>query len=268
MSVRPFNALSDGAEPSFRVVNAEARMPLLILCDHAANRIPPELAGLGLAPEQRERHIAWDIGAEAIARHLAERFRARLVLATCSRLVIDLNRYPDDPAAIPAISDQVPIPGNRNLAPGERRRRIDTYFEPYHREIEAQIEDLLKLRTAPLILSIHTMTDRLVGQPARPEEINVCRTDDDRWALPVLQTLRADGAGIVVGDNQPYAVDIGEDYTIPEHAIRRDLPWLQIEFRQDLVATPENARAWAERLVPAVERVLTEIALTEEVSLN
>lgn len=254
-------------EPAFRIVNPDARAPLLIVCDHASNRVPSELADLGLDAAQLTQHIAWDIGAEMIARHLAEHFRARLVLATWSRLVIDLNRYPHDPASIPEASDTIPVPANHALDAGARQTRVDRYFHPYHQQIETQIEALSKVRAAPLLLSVHTMTDRLADGPARPQQINVCRTDDDRWSAPVLQTLRSDTA-IVVGDNEPYAVDIGVDYTIPEHAINRGLPWLQMEFRQDLVATPEGAVAWANRFAPALERVLTEVALTDDVSLN
>ena len=254
-------------EPASRIVNPDSRTPLLILCDHASNRMPTELDNLGLDDAQLARHIAWDIGAESIARHLADRFNARLVLATFSRLVIDLNRFPHDPASIPEVSDGTPIPGNRGLDAAAKQARVDRYFRPYHQRIATEIEALTRLRAAPLVLSIHTMTDRLTEGPARPQQITVCRTEDDRWSLPVLQTLRSDPE-VIVGDNEPYAVDIGEDYTIPEHAISRNLPWLQMEFRQDLVATPEGAVAWADRFAPALERVLTEIALTDNVSLN
>jgi predicted N-formylglutamate amidohydrolase len=58
--------------------------------------------------------------------------------------------------------------------------------------------------------------------------------------------------GIVVGDNQPYALDLREDYSVPVHAMRRGLPHLQVEFRQDLVATPADARRWAQVLLAAL----------------
>ena len=38
---------------------------LILLCDHASNRIPEEYVGLGLEAAQFERHIAYDIGAAA-----------------------------------------------------------------------------------------------------------------------------------------------------------------------------------------------------------
>lgn len=35
---------------------------LLLLCDHASKSLPDGWDGLGLSPEQLEKHIAWDIG--------------------------------------------------------------------------------------------------------------------------------------------------------------------------------------------------------------
>lgn len=51
--------------------------------------------------------------------------------------------------------------------------------------------------------------------------------------------------GIVVGDDQPYALDPAEDYSITIHAMERGLLHLQIGFRQDLVASEEGFRRWA-----------------------
>ncbi|MCC7168466.1 MAG: N-formylglutamate amidohydrolase, partial [Rhodospirillales bacterium] len=76
----------------FDVANPEGRAPILLVCDHAANYVPPALAALGLGPADLARHIAIDLGAAPLTRLLAERLEAPAVLATVSRLVIDLNR--------------------------------------------------------------------------------------------------------------------------------------------------------------------------------
>jgi predicted N-formylglutamate amidohydrolase len=54
---------------------------LLLLCDHASNALPPEYGSLGLAPDQFQRHIAYDIGAAEVTRALAARFDAPAVLS-------------------------------------------------------------------------------------------------------------------------------------------------------------------------------------------
>ncbi|MEZ5667922.1 MAG: N-formylglutamate amidohydrolase [Alphaproteobacteria bacterium] len=213
------------------------------------------LGDLGLPAEQLRRHIAWDVGAEDLAESFARRYGARAVLAGYSRLAIDLNRYPQDPQSIAPASDGTPVPGNHGLGPAERERRVAEIFAPYHARVARELDTLGRLGLRPLVFSVHTMTNRLGGGAERPQQITVCSVQAEPWALLALDALHAAG-DIVVGHNRPYAVDLGIDYTVPEHAIRRGLPWLQIEFRQDLVATPAAAQAWADRFAPALERVL------------
>jgi predicted N-formylglutamate amidohydrolase len=59
------------------------------------------LENLGLGPAELEAHIAWDIGAEAVARALSAKLDASLVLQRYSRLVYDCNRPPEAPDAMP-----------------------------------------------------------------------------------------------------------------------------------------------------------------------
>lgn len=240
------------------VVPTKGSTPLLIVCDHASNRIPAALGDLGLSEEERRRHIAWDIGGADIAHRLAGRYDATLVLATYSRLVIDLNRYPHDPASVPESSDRVAIPANLGLSPAARERRVAEVFRPYHFGITAELHHMLAHNVRPLVLSIHTMTDRMADGARRPQEITVCWAGEGRWARTALQALAADDT-LIVGDNKPYAVDIGIDYTIPEHAVRLGLPWLQMEFRQDLLGTERDAHAWADRFAPALDKVLADL---------
>ncbi len=81
-------------------------------------------------------------------------------------------------------------------------------------------------------------------------------------AARVIAELRADGT-ILVGDNQPYALDPAEDYTLIEHSLRRGLAHLLVEFSQVLVADAVGARRWADRLAPAVERALQNPAVRQ-----
>ena len=50
-----------------REINPAGRSRILLLCDHATNIVPEEVAGgdLGLPPQEMARHIALDIGAPA-----------------------------------------------------------------------------------------------------------------------------------------------------------------------------------------------------------
>ncbi len=243
--------LGPGDPPPFTLHNAGGEAPVLVVCDHAANDVPAALGDLGLSPGDRAEHIAWDIGARDIAVQVAERLDAAAVLAGYSRLVIDCNRYPHDAAAALARSDGIDVPANRELGAADLARRVAAIHEPYHAAIAARLQ---AMPAATALISVHSMTAHpRLGQP-RPWEMCLCWARDERLARPLLDRLRA--AGIVTGDNEPYRLDIGEDYTVPEHAMRRGLAHVQVEFRQDLVASAAGARRWAARFVDALGPLL------------
>ena len=50
------------------VTNEDGGSPFVIVADHAGKYLPRRLQNLGLAQAECERHIAWDIGAGAVAR--------------------------------------------------------------------------------------------------------------------------------------------------------------------------------------------------------
>ncbi len=224
-------------------------MKSVILCDHASNHIPAELNDLGLDAVDLARHIAWDIGAAGVARELSNLLDAPAILCGTSRLVIDCNRHPGAADLIPEVSDATVIPGNQNLTAQAKQSRIDRWFAPYHNEIEAVLE-----ARSPLVLSIHSMTPVLAGVP-RPWQISLSSHTDRSLVDPLLAALRREG-DITVGDNQPYDLDPAFDYSIPFHAMRRNLPYLQIEFRQDEIADAQGQAAWAQRLAAALPSVL------------
>lgn len=228
-------------QPAFEVLRPAAQGPFLILCDHASNHIPAELNNLGLDSADLARHIAWDIGAAGVARELSKLFDSPAILCGTSRLVVDCNRHPGAADLIPEVSDGTPIPGNQKLTSQARQSRIDRWFAPYHEEIEA----MLAVRS-PFVLSVHSMTPVLAGGE-RPWQISLSSHTDRSLVDPLLSTLRR-STDITVGDNQPYDLDPEFDYTIPFHAMRRRLRYLQIEFRQDEIAGAQGQAAWAQRL--------------------
>lgn len=234
-----------GEEPApFRVLRPEGSANIVITCDHASRTVPPALADLGLTTQDLSRHIGWDIGAADIATYLSAQLDAPAILSGVSRLVIDCNRYLDDPSSIPLVSDETPIPGNAGLSDTARQARRDTWFMPYHAAIEAVLAPRLRAGTSPIIVSIHSMTDRMRGA-FRPWEIALSSGPDRRLTDPVLAALRA-VPGMCVGDNEPYDLAPAEDYSTTTHAIRHGLHHVQVEFRQDRVATRGAAEALAQ----------------------
>ena len=239
----------------YRLVNEAGPAPMVIICDHASNRVPAGYGDLGLPPAAFERHIAWDIGAAAVSEILARRFNAPAILSTVTRLLIDCNRQFEDPGLTPAVSDGTEIPANRDLSAAERANRWRLYHQPYHATIAQAIDRQLANGRQPVVLSIHSMTPTMRGT-TRPWQIAVCWDNDQRLSAPMLAGLRA-RPGIVVGDNEPYRLDPAEDYSMPVHAARRGLKHLQIEFRQDEVADAAGQRRWAALFGDCLEQVLS-----------
>jgi predicted N-formylglutamate amidohydrolase len=241
-------------ELPYRRVNEGGPAPIVIICDHASNRVPAAYGDLGLPRAELERHIAWDIGAAAISELLSRRFGAPAILSQVTRLLIDCNRNLEDPDLAPAFADGTEVPANRSLSRAEREKRWRTYHQPYHQAVTDIIERKLASGCQPVVLSIHSMTPAMRGI-ARPWQIAVCWADDRRLSAPMLDALRA-RPGIAVGDNQPYLLDLNEDYSVPFHAMRRGLKHLQIEFRQDEVAEAAGQRRWADLFGDCLEEVL------------
>jgi predicted N-formylglutamate amidohydrolase len=224
----------------------------VIFCDHASRDIPAELDNLGLAAAELARHIAWDIGAAGIAEALANIFDAPAVLSPVSRLVIDCNRHLAASDLIPEQSHGTIIPGNLNLSPEARALRIERWFKPYHAAIESSLIDRELRGFASIAISVHSMTDNLGGSP-RPWPIAFSSHTDRTLAQPMIDIFRR--SGVNVGDNEPYSMDPAQDYSIPFHAVRRNLPYLQVEFRQDEVCGPAGQLRWARLFASALAQV-------------
>lgn len=243
----PFELLPAGAGP-------DALTDVILVCDHASNRVPPEL-DLGVPPDEMARHIAWDVGARGVTQHLARMMGAPAVLSRFSRLVIDPNRDPRDPTLLMKLYDGTLIPGNRHAGPDEVARRLAAYHQPYHQAITSAIDRVQATGRQPVLISIHSYTPQLRGKPVRPWHVGILWNRDDRLVRPLLAELRAD-LDIVVGDNEPYSGELPGD-CMNTHGTQRGLPHALIEIRNDLISTPGDERAWAEKLAPVLRRAIT-----------
>ena len=239
---------------SYSILAGRADAGLVLLCDHADNAMPPGYGTLGLPPEQLKRHIAYDIGAAGVTRALAEALGAPAVMTRYSRLLIDPNRGADDPTLIMRLSDGAVIPGNKRLDEAERVRRARLYYAPYHRAIDAVIDQCLASGTPPMLLSIHSFTESWKEMP-RPWHVGVLWNKDLRLAKPLLEGFYAEG-DLIVGDNEPYSGQLEGD-CLWQHATCRGLVNALIEIRQDLIRGAAGQAAWAARLCRIVATILS-----------
>jgi predicted N-formylglutamate amidohydrolase len=118
-------------------------------------------------------------------------------------------------------------------------------FWPYHQRIRDALA-AREMRGEPFVLiAMHSFTPELLGD-VRPFHTGLLYHRDTRLAHPLLQLLRGE-AGLVVGDNQPYAASEATDYSIIEYGERRGAPYVEIEIRQDLIAESTGQSVWAQR---------------------
>jgi predicted N-formylglutamate amidohydrolase len=251
-SPRPSKTLLGPEDPPADIVlNPGATSRFFLVGDHAGRAVPARLGDMGLTPDMWDRHIAWDIGVAALGERLSRSLDATFVRQTYSRLVIDCNRWADAADSIPAVSDGVAIPANRDLLEGERAQRRAEVLQPYHERISALLEARRRKGQATLFVSLHSFTPIMQGS-RRPWRYGVLHRADSALSRHMLAALRRE-MGEEAGDNQPYAMD-GRDATVPQHADPRGLDYLELEVRQDLIADDDGNQAAAaliERLLRA-----------------
>lgn len=244
-----------------RVERPDAPSRLVLVCEHASNAFPAPWGDLGLGPEARASHIAWDPGALGLARALAARLGACLVHAPVSRLIHDCNRAPDNPGAMPAVSEVYEVPGNRNLTPEARAERVAAVYDPFHAGLAEVISCRLALGRHPVIVTVHSFTPVWHGV-ARVLELGVIHDDtragDDRIARALLAGVQAT-TGLIAALNAPYCAADGVTHLLRRHAVPFGLPHAMLEIRNDLIATPAAEAAMADLLAPVLAQALAQL---------
>jgi predicted N-formylglutamate amidohydrolase len=253
--MEPPMLLSPEDPPPFRVLRGAGTSDIFLTADHAGRAIPKALGDLGVPAPEMERHIAWDIGIAGVTEHLSALLDATAVLQTYSRLVIDCNREPHWPSAIPEISEHTRIPGNVALSAVDRQARVEAIFKPYHDRIAALLDERAGRRT--VLVAMHSFTPTFKGE-SREMHVGVLYNKHPELANIMLNLLRAEG-DLVVGDNAPYAITDASDYGIPFHGERRGLPHVEIEIRQDLIEKQVGQRAWADRFARMLTAAIAEL---------
>ena len=240
-------------------INLNGEGGFLIVCDHGGQEIPKKLGELGLPAKNRNAHIAWDIGARDLGLHLSKAFDAPMICGCYSRLVYDLNRYPWDIAAMAEISDGVCVPGNQNLSHPARQRRFNAIAKPYYDAVFQKIENMKADGKTPILVSVHTMTDQLSGGAFRDEAFAVLSDPVDPVSRRFLSALRK-ATQLKVGDNVPYALETGIDFTVPECTNVTGIPAIMLELRQDLTFDPDTMAKHANEIAEALKDCLDGVA--------
>ena len=250
--------LAESGDDSVTVLNRDGTSPIILMCDHASPDIQPEYNKLGLVDDVFEKHVAYDIGARDMTHEMVRLLDAPAVLTNYSRLLIDPNREPNQPGYIPTVSDGITIPGNIDLDDAERGARMRRFHEPFHDAVSLQLDYMQQKGVTPMVVGVHSFTPIMQGA-GRPWQIGLLWNRDPRLAVRLLDYFRQDPQ-LTVGDNEPYSGRV-LGFSMDEHGGRNGFANVVFEVRQDLIATPEDARHWAKVAVDSLLHVTADASL-------
>lgn len=244
---------SASACPPVLTLNAHGRSRLVLVCEHGTNRIPARYGDLRLAPHQRLMHVAWDIGALAVAVALSDLLEAPLVHPTVSRLIVDCNRAPDAVDLVPLVSERMDIVANVGIPDSERRLRLETYHHPFHAAVEVALERVRAAGLTPILVAVHSFTPTH-KDVLRPWPVGIIPGPDERFARALAAELAGDDPDLNVGWNEPYAARREVIYTLHRHGEAGRVPACMLEIRHDEILDPGGVARWAARLARTLER--------------
>ncbi|MDA1161822.1 MAG: N-formylglutamate amidohydrolase [Planctomycetota bacterium] len=173
---------------------------LLITAEHGGNSVPDEYRHLFVtAHEILTTHRGWDPGSLELAECFARRPQAKLIFATTTRLLVDLNRSPDHPNVFSEFT--------RPLDEIAQQTLLLSYHLPHRLRVETYVRRLVEQGKRVLHVGMHSFTPELNGvvrdadigllyDPSRAVERDLCQ----HWKK-VLKRQRPD---LRVRLNYPY----------------------------------------------------------------
>lgn len=143
--------------------------PLLVSVPHDGRDIPPDLqarmAPAGLDIPDTDWHVArlYDF---------AHGEGASILVAHCSRYVVDLNRSPDDGVlylgqVVTGLCPETTFAGEpiyragEAVSPDEQAWRVETYWKPYHERIRATLDELRERFGYALLWDAHSIPSQV-----------------------------------------------------------------------------------------------------------
>lgn len=174
---------------------------ILVTCEHGGNRIPRPWRGHFSSNRARralDSHRGRDLWALGVARAVAGRTDAGLVVSDVSRLLVDLNRSIGHPRLFSEF-----VHGIRDA---DRHRILDAHYRPYRDRVETAIREIVHAGGAALHLSIHSFTPVLDGK-TRNADVGILydprRSSERAFATSLVPPLRE--GPFRVRRNYPYS---------------------------------------------------------------
>lgn len=174
---------------------------LMLSCDHAVCAVPEWHRDRFRESEDiLTSHRGWDPGALNLAQGFAMKTRTPLAHGEVTRLLIDLNRSPDNPERFSEFA--------AGLTDEQRQKLHERYFVSYRDLMVDRIRSGLKISPPVVHLSVHTFVRELGGQ-RRSTDIGIlfdsARRAEAAFASRWLNALRTAAPDLRCDANAPYS---------------------------------------------------------------
>ncbi|MDQ8201912.1 N-formylglutamate amidohydrolase [Pelagicoccus sp. SDUM812003] len=225
----------------------------IVTAEHATDVIPRSCIELltGLIASS-ETHQIYDPGTKAIGVELASRLESSLLLGTCTRLAIDLNRSLGSASLF--------SPPVFAASEGLKIDLINDHYAPFRCETQQLIRKQISAGNTVVHLSLHSFTKVFLGQ-RREVDLGVLfddqRSRESAVARAWLRNLKRVLPDLTIRENEPYHGREDGHTT----ALRRQYPdsqyiGIEIELSQEL-DLELDAELYAKVIANSLLRTLT-----------
>ncbi|CAN5307895.1 N-formylglutamate amidohydrolase [soil metagenome] len=223
----------------------------LITCEHGGNDVPEAYAALFHGQDAvLATHRGWDPGALTMAHALAKGLSTLPpIVATVTRLLVDLNRSTDRPDLFSEFSGVLDSPG--------REQVLEVHYKPYRLAVEQEVARLVASGQRVIHVSSHSFTPNLNGDerncdvgllydPRRRAELEIA----NRWQAALKRvSLRELPTPLRIRRNYPYhGRTIGFPTRLRSRYSEQQYCGFELEMNQAIVSADPGQWA-AERAV-------------------
>ena len=245
--------------------------PLLISIPHLGSQIPNELKPLMTELGLRSGDTDWHLDR---LYQFGKQLGASFLWARYSRYVVDLNRPPNDESLYPGQAktglcpthtfDGRPlyIDGRESISDAEREQRRQTYWQPYHDQLQNEIERLRAQHGKVLLWEAHSIASVIPRLfEGKLPDLNIGTSSGTTCAPAMEAAVRQQ----LENCSYSWAVNgrfkggyITRQYGAPE----RNVHAIQLEMCQSTYMDETHPYGWREDLASKVEPVVASLVKT------
>ena len=221
----------------YTLLNPEVVGPFIFSCEHASNNLPSDVTPTAVDVHFLQTHWGWDIGAESVTRHLVDGTNSQGILATHSRLWIDLNRSLNRTDLVRLEAEGHRLSFNQDLTSEDHTQRLQQIYKPFHSAYHTLVQRRRRQAPPVILISVHSFTPVWDGV-VRTMDIGVLFDECEELGLKLAELLKKEGLFVEI--NAPYTGRGGLMYSVEDKGKRHQCPHLELEINQAIICTPER----------------------------